>query len=137
MDFLRNSPLSVPHCMEQIMLNILHYEPLRILAPFVISTISSLLFAFCFRLFTFSSHISFSASPSHVSMVLLTFLPFLAHFQEFSQSPLFHPLQPLQSPPFIICCQVRDSPSPCCCYYIHLSQSLQKVIYRHNYLQGN
>lgn len=76
MDFLTNSPPPVFHCMVQIMLSISHYGPLRILALFVIGTISSLLFAFCFHLFTFSSHISFSASPSHVSMVLTTFLPF-------------------------------------------------------------
>jgi hypothetical protein len=66
----------------QIIFGISHNGPLRILAPFVIGTFSSLLFAFCFYLFTFSFHISFSASPSDVSMVLPNFLLFSSAFSK-------------------------------------------------------
>lgn len=57
--------------------------PPRTLACFMIKAHSSLLFAFCFHLFTLSSHKSFSTSTSHLILSLATFLlsnPCLIHF---------------------------------------------------------
>lgn len=60
------------------------YSPLGTLASFKADT-HPLLFAFCLQLFTFSSHKSFSASPSHLSLTFQVFLQPSTSFSSYSQ----------------------------------------------------